>query len=221
MPEKPLCCETGCTTKSFARGRCADHHFALLEQFGLDGLPSGPMPVFDGPADDRWRLDAACLGGDTDLFVSTGKGEVPIGAYRVCRTCPVRRDCLDYALSLPEADDEGVWGGTSKRARSLIRRGQITPDQAITRADEQADRPTVAEQIRDEEPWLLTPSDDRPVCADCGAPPLAGGRWCLPCFDARTLPQTRTEIDEHARRRELAERKRRERRRHRQIGATA
>lgn len=51
----------------------------------------------------------------------------------------------------------------------------------------------------------------RPTCEECGDPSLAGGRWCLMCFNARSLPQTKSELDEVARRRFNAVRKRRQR----------
>ena len=64
--------------------------------------------------DPRWR--------GVDFF--PGKGESVQPAKRVCRGCPVRDDCLAYALSLPEKDDKGVWGGMSQRDRIEIRRGR-------------------------------------------------------------------------------------------------
>lgn len=53
--------------------------------------------------------------------------------------------------------------------------------------------------------WPVVP------CEDCGAEPLAGGRWCLDCFNVRSLPQSRRELEVAANRRVAAERKRRER----------
>ncbi|MGW4470769.1 WhiB family transcriptional regulator [Nonomuraea sp. NPDC004354] len=34
----------------------------------------------------------------------------------VCRWCPVRRDCLEYALHTPEKD--GLWGGLNEDERA-------------------------------------------------------------------------------------------------------
>lgn len=39
-------------------------------------------------------------------------------------------------------------------------------------------------------PQANTPG--RRGCQDCGAPPLAGGRWCLPCFQSRANPKAPT-----------------------------
>jgi WhiB family redox-sensing transcriptional regulator len=41
-------------------------------------------------------------------------------AQRICAECPVKVDCLEYALS--EGVDHGVWGGTSERERRRIQR---------------------------------------------------------------------------------------------------
>ena len=41
-------------------------------------------------------------------------------AKRICRECPVRKDCLLYALETPI--DHGVWGGMTERERRRFRR---------------------------------------------------------------------------------------------------
>lgn len=81
-----------------------------------------------------WKADAACRGMDPDLFhPQTGwsehaeaHGPVVLGqveaAKAVCSTCPVRQECLDYALAAGET--EGVWGGLDPRERYRMRRGR-------------------------------------------------------------------------------------------------
>lgn len=46
-------------------------------------------------------------------------------ARRLCRQCPVRKDCLEYALSFPASDQHGVWAGLTPRQLSAeaARRG--------------------------------------------------------------------------------------------------
>jgi hypothetical protein len=46
-------------------------------------------------------------------------------ARRICRSCPVRSECLDYALTYPVTDLHGVWGGLTPRqlAAEAKRRG--------------------------------------------------------------------------------------------------
>jgi WhiB family redox-sensing transcriptional regulator len=41
-------------------------------------------------------------------------------ALRVCRSCPVRKQCLAYAMSFPDRSLPGIWGGTTERERSRM-----------------------------------------------------------------------------------------------------
>ena len=36
-------------------------------------------------------------------------------ARRICRGCPVRRECLAYTLEFPTSDLHGVWAGLTPR----------------------------------------------------------------------------------------------------------
>lgn len=71
-----------------------------------------------------WAPHAACKHGDPDaLFVQGADQNV---AKRVCRSCPVRYECLADALD--NRVEFGVWGGlTERERRALLRRHpQIT-----------------------------------------------------------------------------------------------
>ncbi|WP_166532411.1 WhiB family transcriptional regulator [Blastococcus xanthinilyticus] len=77
-------------------------------------------------ADAEWRLDALCAETDPEAFFPD-KGGSTRDAKRVCGGCPVRAECLEYAL----ASDErfGIWGGLSERERRRVRlqrRGTIS-----------------------------------------------------------------------------------------------
>jgi WhiB family redox-sensing transcriptional regulator len=50
------------------------------------------------------------------FFPSDGVG-VDV-ARKICATCPVKDDCLEYALE--NRIDHGVWGGCSERERRRI-----------------------------------------------------------------------------------------------------
>jgi hypothetical protein len=68
---------------------------------------------------ERWMADAKCAGVDPELFFP-GRGESAEDAKAVCRACPVRVECLEYALVTNQT--LGVWGGTSERQRRRLRR---------------------------------------------------------------------------------------------------
>jgi WhiB family redox-sensing transcriptional regulator len=66
-----------------------------------------------------WPSLAACRNGDPDaLFVQGAEQNV---AKRICRSCPVRMECLADALD--NRIEFGVWGGmTERERRALLRR---------------------------------------------------------------------------------------------------
>jgi WhiB family redox-sensing transcriptional regulator len=43
-------------------------------------------------------------------------------AKRICAPCPVKSECLEDALRFPVVYDWGIWGGTDRKERILIRR---------------------------------------------------------------------------------------------------
>lgn len=66
-----------------------------------------------------WYDEAACAGVDLDVFFpERGRS---VGAKLLCNGCPVRDECLQYAL---DTEAEGYWGGTSTRERKQLRRQQ-------------------------------------------------------------------------------------------------
>jgi WhiB family transcriptional regulator, redox-sensing transcriptional regulator len=78
-------------------------------------LPGGTID----PGVHDWRAYAACAGTDPDLWFAAGAIEHRI-AKRICRLCPVREECLAYAMDAPV--DHGVWGGLTERERRRYRR---------------------------------------------------------------------------------------------------
>lgn len=67
--------------------------------------------------DVDWMRDALCSGTDTEAFYPN-KGESTSDAKRICRRCPVRAECLEYALDM--AERFGVWGCRSERERRRL-----------------------------------------------------------------------------------------------------
>ena len=67
-----------------------------------------------------WAAFAVCRDRDPDVFFPVTEDGEP-EAITICRGCPVRLDCLDFALEAKVRF--GVWGGmTEKQRRSLNRR---------------------------------------------------------------------------------------------------
>jgi WhiB family transcriptional regulator, redox-sensing transcriptional regulator len=66
-----------------------------------------------------WSDQAACRGTDTDIFFPANADE-EAEALSICATCPVRAQCLEYAVRNKEI--YGIWGGTTPDQRRRIRR---------------------------------------------------------------------------------------------------
>lgn len=66
-----------------------------------------------------WAEEARCLNADPDIFFPE-KGGSTREAKRICGECPVRAECLDYALASEERF--GIWGGMSERERRKLKR---------------------------------------------------------------------------------------------------
>ena len=73
----------------------------------------------ESPDDYSWMLRAKCRGvKPSEFFPSDGIG-VEL-AQHICDGCPVRAECLEYALV--NRIEHGVWGGASERERRRILR---------------------------------------------------------------------------------------------------
>lgn len=65
----------------------------------------------------EWVTGAVCAQTDPDEFFPN-KGGTTRYAKAVCRGCPVREECLQYALDNHERF--GIWGGMSERERRKL-----------------------------------------------------------------------------------------------------
>lgn len=67
-----------------------------------------------------WRDDAACREYDPELWFPVGSGhaaqEQEEAAKHICGGCPVRPECLDWAIA--SGQSSGVWGGLSEYERA-------------------------------------------------------------------------------------------------------
>jgi len=66
-----------------------------------------------------WIEKAKCRGTDPDLFFPE-RGESTKEAKSVCRDCPIKRECLEYAVQ--GVEKFGIWGEMSERERRTVRR---------------------------------------------------------------------------------------------------
>jgi WhiB family redox-sensing transcriptional regulator len=76
------------------------------------------------PGRASWRERAACRETGLDLFFPIGSAgpaaDETRRARQVCASCPVRQECLDYALA--SGQQYGIWGGLGEQERRLLRR---------------------------------------------------------------------------------------------------
>jgi WhiB family redox-sensing transcriptional regulator len=66
-----------------------------------------------------WQVGARCLQVDPEIFFPE-RGGSSKAARAVCRECPVKTECLRYALA--NREQFGIWGGTSERERRRLRK---------------------------------------------------------------------------------------------------
>jgi len=83
-------------------------------------MPS-PLALIAGFEEDStaWQASALCAQTDPEAFFPE-KGGSTREAKRVCKTCTVKQECLEYALTHDER--YGIWGGLSERERRKLRR---------------------------------------------------------------------------------------------------
>jgi WhiB family transcriptional regulator, redox-sensing transcriptional regulator len=67
----------------------------------------------------EWHARAKCRGVGTERFFVSSR---TFHAREICQECPVRQECLDYAMGEP--DLIGVFGGTSWGQRKKMRRDE-------------------------------------------------------------------------------------------------
>ncbi len=85
------------------------------------GVP-GVRPGLDDENPLAWQTDALCAQTDPESFFPE-KGGSTRDAKRVCSSCDVRSECLEYALQNDERF--GIWGGLSERERRKLKRRAV------------------------------------------------------------------------------------------------
>jgi WhiB family redox-sensing transcriptional regulator len=69
-----------------------------------------------------WQADSLCAQTDPEAFFPE-KGGSTREAKKICTTCEVKQQCLEYALQNDERF--GIWGGLSERERRKLRKRAV------------------------------------------------------------------------------------------------
>ncbi|TKG61576.1 WhiB family transcriptional regulator [Prauserella endophytica] len=95
-----------------------DHHH-YRARADVDAFLADIAAEWADPDGEDWQERALCAQTDPEAFFPE-KGGSTREAKRTCFGCPVKKECLEYAL----AHDErfGVWGGLSERERRNLKR---------------------------------------------------------------------------------------------------
>lgn len=61
-----------------------------------------------GPIQEDWIEHGSCVGAPAEVFFPP-RGSNGVAARKICAGCPVRQECLDYAIE--NREQWGIWGG--------------------------------------------------------------------------------------------------------------
>ena len=111
-------------TSGVIRVNGSDFHAGVPEDWHVDPVSLGVPGVRRPESDDEenplsWQVDSLCAQTDPEAFFPE-KGGSTREAKKICTSCEVRAQCLEYAL---ENDERfGIWGGLSERERRKLRK---------------------------------------------------------------------------------------------------
>ena len=83
------------------------------------GTETGGGTILDPDGDLAWQALAVCPQTDPEAFFPEN-GASDADAKRVCWSCDVREQCLEYALKHDQRF--GIWGGLGERERRKIKK---------------------------------------------------------------------------------------------------
>lgn len=83
---------------------------------GVD-MPDPEVKAVQNNGSQRWFKLAACLDVSVTFYPNDKPGEAK--AKEICLTCPVQKDCLDYAIQNKEKF--GIWGGLNEKERKKVK----------------------------------------------------------------------------------------------------
>ena len=101
-----------------------EHNAGVPDDWFVDPVRLG-VPGVRGVDDGNplaWQADSLCAQTDPEAFFHE-KGGSTRDAKKICGSCEVRSECLEYAL---ENDERfGIWGGLSERERRKLRKRAV------------------------------------------------------------------------------------------------
>ena len=104
----------------------SEQRAGVPEDWFVDPVRLGVPGVCKSASEDSnplaWQEDSLCAQTDPEAFFPE-KGGSTRDAKRICTSCDVKSQCLEYAL----ANDErfGIWGGLSERERRKLRKRAV------------------------------------------------------------------------------------------------
>ena len=74
--------------------------------------------------EQEWKKTAACKGMDRNIFFPTiGYNQHSRDAIKICKTCPVKQRCTEFAINNKIAF--GIWGGLNPNQRQQLKRRRL------------------------------------------------------------------------------------------------
>lgn len=93
-----------------------------VQRYLLGATDGTVVQLLGSGRDAEWMEQGRCVEVEPELFFPPkgANGQIIRAAKRVCEGCPVRQQCLEYALRNRERF--GIWGGLSEVERRSARR---------------------------------------------------------------------------------------------------
>jgi len=99
-----------------------ENRSGVPDDWFVDPVRLGVPGVRSSIAEDNslaWQADSLCAQTDPEAFFPE-KGGSTRDAKKICSSCEVKSQCLEYALGNDERF--GIWGGLSERERRKLRK---------------------------------------------------------------------------------------------------
>lgn len=97
---------------------------------------------------EHWMESATCRSMDPEAWfplAGGGANKKTRLAIDTCRNvCPVRRECIEYAIGFPQSETHGIWGGFTSVELATLRR-RLRRVRARERAEAEAGAATLFE----------------------------------------------------------------------------